>query len=50
MSIYKNGEINDMKTYSFQSTNMGVGTVGVKVKDEIWFGSFKSDRLAYIEL
>jgi hypothetical protein len=29
---------------------MGVGTVGVKVKDEIWFGSFKSNRLAYIEL
>jgi len=42
--------LKEIKTYSFQSTNMGVGTVGVKVKDEIWFGSFKSNRLAYIEL
>ena len=39
-----------VKTYSFQSTNMGVGTVGVKVNDELWFGSFKSNRLAYIDL
>ena len=39
-----------MKTYSFPSTNIVVGTVGVKVKDEIWFSSFKSDRPAYIEL
>jgi hypothetical protein len=39
-----------MRTYSFQSTNMRVGTVGVKVKDEIYFSSFKSDRLACIEL
>ena len=38
------------KAYSFQSTNMVVGTVGVKVKNEIWFSSFKSDRPAYIEL
>ena len=40
----------ELKTYSFKSSNMGVGTVGVKVKNELWFGSFKSNRLAYIEL
>tara|TARA_B100000953_G_scaffold59097_1_gene46797 strand:- start:216 stop:1286 length:1071 start_codon:yes stop_codon:yes gene_type:complete len=39
-----------IKTYSFDSTNMGVGTVGVKVGDELWMGSFKSNRLAYINL
>ena len=39
-----------IKTYSFQSSNMGVGTVGVKVGDELWMGSFKSNRLAYINL
>ena len=42
--------LEELKTYPFKSSNMGVGTVGFKVKDEIWFGSFKSDRLAYIEL
>ena len=39
-----------IKTYSFESSNMGVGTVGVKVGDELWMGSFKSNRLAYIKL
>jgi len=50
VSKLNRNNLNVIKTYSFESSNMGVGTVGVKVGDELWIGSFKSNRLAYIEL
>ncbi len=43
-------DLSVIKTYSFKSKNMGVGTVGFKVKDELWLGSFRSNRIAVHKL
>lgn len=41
--------LNLIERIPFESVNMGIGTVALKVDDTLWFGSFRSNRLGFIE-
>lgn len=39
-----------IKSYNFQSYNMGIGTIGLPHRGFIWIGSYRSDRIARAQL
>ena len=41
--------LNLIERIPFESVNMGIGTVALKVDDTLWFGSFRSNRLGLTE-
>ena len=41
--------LNLIERIPFESVNMGIGTVALKVDNTLWFGSFRSNRLGFTE-
>ena len=42
--------LEEKRKFSFRKTVFGLPTVALPVKDKIWIGSFRSDRIAYLNL
>jgi len=42
--------LEEKQRFSFRKTVFGLPTVALPVKDKIWIGSFRSDRIAYLNL
>ena len=42
--------LEEKQRFSFRKTVFGLPTVALPVKDKIWIGSFRSDRVAYINM
>jgi hypothetical protein len=42
--------LEEKQRFSFRKTIFGLPTVALPVKDKIWIGSFRSDRVAYINM
>ena len=42
--------LEEKQKFSFRKTVFGLPTVALPVKDKIWIGSFRSDRIAYLNL
>jgi hypothetical protein len=42
--------LEEKQRFSFRNTIFGLPTVALPVKDKIWIGSFRSDRVAYINM
>ena len=42
--------LEEKQRFSFRKTVFGLPTVALPVKDKIWIGAFRSDRIAYLNL
>ena len=51
-TIYKlrQDDLSEVESFFFENTQMGLATVGVPLKNKLWLGTFRGDRIASFEL